>query len=241
MTTIKFLSLKCVKRNDPYKGDEPRLRVDGKLLWRIDGVQKGDQPSMKNAPRYVFADACEVKLEDYDWPDPNDTIGKSVIRTGDLESGLPFVCTFNIKKRGHYELTVQAEPEPSDSFVQFYDKRGFTGRMVSMSLGDDPGRTAKAMSSFDKYLMSDQVSSVRYNLPKGVTLKMYSRASFKNQDVCARHSVVGPDGRMRYTSVNCHAAKPLVVKGLGIGRIGSTEISPSLHGDNINSARITTK
>jgi hypothetical protein len=103
MATLRLISVTCVRKRDITGKDEPRIKVDGDVVWN--GVMtKGDTDNL--VPLAIpFDDSVELKLEEMNGDEPKQ-IGSAVT----LRADRPAVSPAVFKTSGaHYELSFQVD------------------------------------------------------------------------------------------------------------------------------------
>jgi hypothetical protein len=98
MATLELTSLHCIRRQDLNGDDEPRIKVDGAVVWN--GVMnKGESRNLR--PTAVeFDSSATVKLEEMNGTNPKQIGTVATIRDG---SGNPQPVVFKTSG-AHYEL-----------------------------------------------------------------------------------------------------------------------------------------
>jgi hypothetical protein len=83
MATLELISLYCHRKQDVSGKDEPRLKVDGDVIWN--GVmEKGSDRNLRDTS-VPFEDSTKVKLEEMNGDKPKQIGAEATIR----ESGNP--------------------------------------------------------------------------------------------------------------------------------------------------------
>jgi hypothetical protein len=98
MATLELTSLHCVRKQDVSGNDEPRIKIDGAVVWN--GVMnKGETRNLRPASR-DFDSSASVKLEEMNGTTPKQIGTIATIReTG----GNPQPVVFKTSG-AHYEL-----------------------------------------------------------------------------------------------------------------------------------------